>query len=58
MRTTAVSTFYDMKSLEIQIGKLEEELALKSNPVQAADLAAVRSEDLPLNASMRDTLQK
>ena len=42
LRATAESTFYVMKSLELEIGKLEEVELLKSDPGQLAELQAKR----------------
>jgi hypothetical protein len=58
LRTTAVSTFYDMKSLEIQIGKREQEAALQSNPILAADLAAKRAEVKSLETKYQNLLKE
>jgi membrane-bound lytic murein transglycosylase D len=42
MRTAASNIFYTMKSIELQVSKLEEVVLLKADPVQVAELKAKR----------------
>jgi membrane-bound lytic murein transglycosylase D len=42
MRTASSNIFYTMKSIELQVSKLEEVVLLKADPVQVAELKAKR----------------